>query len=308
MRRGEPIRATVVVHGLMWFDTDCFHRSWVLLNWHWWIRSWPQVLWDMNGSLLICSKEGWASLASVAWQERWMYRRWAHGDHLQQQTAGEPLKRASGTQCRQCVMMQNDCAAPVPAWWSPFCPGTSWQPPHLLTWKQHIPSLQSLVMFKNQSCLYHSFRALKIRRNKQIESYTKASASGNQALLQPLLWQLPKTVERSLVDSKNTASEANEWEDDLNQPYDLASFREFRNNSDDAQWLYTINLLHVSKGNSSICYLVQVENQRRFDCLSSPETIFPKSAMKATGHQKDDPLQMKYPTAKCPTLHYTFVR
>lgn len=75
------------------------------------------------------------------------------------------------------------------------------------------------------------------KTNKQIESYRKVSASGKQALLHHCRNYL-KTVERLLVDSKNTASEANEWGDDLNQPYNLASFREFRNNSDDAQWLY----------------------------------------------------------------------
>jgi len=41
-------------------------------------------------------------------------------------------------------------------------------------------------MFKNQSCLDHGYRA--------------------------------KTVERLLVDRKNTAAEATEWVDDLNQP------------------------------------------------------------------------------------------
>jgi hypothetical protein len=72
------------------------------------------------------------------------------------------------------------------------------------------------------------------KRNKQIKSYRKVSASGNKALVQPSLLKLPKIVEGLLVDSKNTATEANEWGDDLNQSYNLAGFREFRNNSNDA--------------------------------------------------------------------------
>jgi len=58
-------------------------------------------------------------------------------------------------------------------------------------------------MFKNQSCLDHGYRA--------------------------------KTVERLLVDRKNTAAEATEWVDGLNQPTirQVSEFGEFRNNNDD---------------------------------------------------------------------------
>jgi hypothetical protein len=52
-------------------------------------------------------------------------------------------------------------------------------------------------------------------RRKMTKCYRKVSASGNQVLLHPSLWKLPKTVERSLVASKNTAAEASEWGDDL---------------------------------------------------------------------------------------------
>jgi hypothetical protein len=68
--------------------------------------------------------------------------------------------------------------------------------------------------------------------------YRKVSASGNHVLLHPSLWKLPKTVERFLVASKSTAAEANEWGDDLDQKsaiLQLASLREFRNNSDDVK-------------------------------------------------------------------------
>jgi len=73
------------------------------------------------------------------------------------------------------------------------------------------------------------------KRNKQTEGYRKVSASGNQTWLHPSLWKLPKTVERLLVDRKNTAAEATEWVDGLNQPTirQVSEFGEFRNNNDD---------------------------------------------------------------------------
>jgi hypothetical protein len=90
--------------------------------------------------------------------------------------------------------------------------------------------------------------------------------------------------------------------------YNLASFRIQRVQKQ--QWWYTMIicshlLLHVSTGNSSIGYpganrKPWEDEVHLLDYLSSPETIFPKSWMKATRHQKDDPLQMKYPHCKMP--------
>lgn len=138
----------------------------------------------------------------------------------------------------------------------------------------------------------------------------KVSASGNQVLLHSSLCKLPKTVERSLVSSKNTAAEASEWGGDLDHNPTIWQVSEssgttvmMRNDH-----IQSACINRELKHRLSMCNL---KTMRRWSSSTWPlikpwkaETIIPKSGMKATRHQKDDPLQMKCPTATCPTLHH----